>query len=690
MMAYSDLEIGLHRQDAYSYRIELRFSQPGDEADIRVGGDKLLLVQFDTNELRQHELDAEAYGLHLGKSLFGDEDMKNAFTQALSNAQTLEVPLRVRLFVGPSAPELHSLRWETLRDPRDGSSLLTSEHILFSRYLSSYDWRPVHLRPKAGLRTIVVIANPSNLTEKSGGQLAPIDVDSELARVKANLGGIVVEELASDGSATLDNLIDRLREGFDILYLVCHGTLKMREPWLWLEDDSGKTHRVAGTNFVSRLKELQQRPRLVVLASCQSAGSGEDAPSGEAGMLAALGPRLAEAGIPAVLAMQGNVSTDTVSQFMPDFFKELLRDGQIDRAMAVARGEVRGRVDWWMPVLFMRLKSGRIWYVPGFAEERRGLEKWPALLSNIRDKLCTPILGPGVTEHLLGSRREIAQRWAKTYHFPMAPHNCEDLPQVAQFLAVNQQPTFPRRELMEYLRQEMWRRYECNLPEILQGASLDELITTFGRQWCTDNLDEPHRILAELPLPIYITTNPGNLLREALICAGKEPQVELCRWNEDLVQLPSIFDRDRTYIPDERRPLIYHLFGRLEEADSLVLTEDDYFDYLIGVTSNKELIPSVVRRKLSDTALLFLGFQLDDWNFRILFRSIMAQEGGGRRKKYAHVAAQIDPEEGRILSPERAREYLEEYFQDADISIYWGSTADFTQELKRLWNGGNY
>ena len=43
---------------------------------------------------------------------------------------------------------------------------------------------------------------------------------------------------------------------------------------------------------------------------------------------------------------------------------------------------------------------------------------------------------------------------------------------------------------------------------------------------------------------------------------------------------------------------MYHLFGVHDEPDSLVLTEDDYFDYLIGVTTNKELIPIAVRQAL--------------------------------------------------------------------------------------------
>jgi hypothetical protein len=115
-----------------------------------------------------------------------------------------------------------------------------------------------------------------------------------------------------------------------------------------------------------------------------------------------------------------------------------------------------------------------------------------------------------------------------------------------------------------------------------------------------------------------------------------------------------------------------------------VLTEDDYFDFLIGVTRNQDLIPEAVRRALTDTALLFLGFQLEDWQFRVLLRSILSQQGGMRRSRYPSIAAQIEPDEERILEPNRARRYLEAYFtQDAQISLYWGSVDDFVLDLKK-------
>jgi hypothetical protein len=424
----------------------------------------------------------------------------------------------------------------------------------------------------------------------------------------------------------------------------------------------------------------------VVLASCQSAGSGDLRRSNDQGSLAALGPRLAEIGIPAVLAMQGNISMKTTEQFMPKFFAGLQEDGQIDRAMALARGTVRDRPDWWMPVLFMRLKSGRLWYTPGFADQKGKLEKWPALLRNLKPpdlatpSRVTPILGPGLTESLLGSRQKIARRWADTHHFPMSPYDQEDLPQVAQFLAVNQDDMFPRTELLEYLKQELFKHYSPQL-EANPQTGLDELMAQVGRL-CRQNPADPYRVLAELNLPIYINTNVGNLLEEALKAAGKEPVVEICRWHKDIEWLPSIYDQEPGYRPTVSRPLVYQLFGRLTEPESLVLTEDDYFDYLIGVTKNDALIPPVVRRSLVDGALLFLGFRLDDWDFRVLFRSIISREGSQRRNRYAHVAAQIDPEGGRILEPEGARRYLESYFQGTDISIYWGSAEDFIKELK--------
>ena len=232
----------------------------------------------------------------------------------------------------------------------------------------------------------MVIANPRGLDTQRVEQraLPPITVDDEWERAKIGLGSISATKLAENGEASLGRIIPALREGFDIFYLVCHGALVDGEPLLWLEDENGAIARVRGMDLVLRLKDMLRPPRLVVLASCQSAGVGGQARSDDKGALAALGPKLAEAGIPAVIAMQDSVRMDTAAKFFTVFFRELAQDGQIDRAMAVARSAVHNdQPDWSVPVLITRLKRGRIWYehdTVGTASFKR----WDSVLSGHR------------------------------------------------------------------------------------------------------------------------------------------------------------------------------------------------------------------------------------------------------------------------------------------------------------------
>jgi CHAT domain/SIR2-like domain len=681
-MAHSvDLEIGLHRRDGQTWTVELQCQRSDQDVDVRLVRDG---PSFDLDQLRRHAADVVAYGRLLTDTLFAVDDVRQQFAMARAAAASQNRPLRLRLFIGPNAPELHDVRWETLRDPDRDAPLLTDEQILFSRYLSSMDWRPVGVRPRVGLRALAVIANPSDLHtwHPDNRRLDPVDVAGELERAKAALHPVVPAELASGGRATLDELVARLhdRPGYDILYIVCHGFLARGEPQLLLETANGTAARVPGSALADRLHDLRTRPRLVVLASCQSAGHGTGLRSDDGGALAALGPRLAEAGIPAVLAMQGNITMKTMGVFVPRFFRELLLDGQIDRALAVARGAVRDQPDWSVPVLFMRLKTGRIWYSPGFSE---AFDKWPALFADIRQGRCTPILGPSLNDGLIGTREEIAWKWASIYHFPLAPHAREDLAHVAQYLATSLNYRFPRESLREYLRVELIERYE--LPEALHDASLDELVKAAGERRRAVDPAEPHAALAAMPFPLYVTSDPADLLPAALTVQGKDPQVELCRWSDDIDWPPSIYELAPDYRPEVRRPLVYHLFGHLAHPDTVALTYDDYDDFLIGVTSNRDLIPAVVRRALNDSALLFLGYRIDQVDFRVLFRTLMRQQGRGRRRRYAHVAVQIDPEESTTLEPDRARRYMQEYFGGADISIYWGSVESFVRELQRGW-----
>jgi hypothetical protein len=126
--------------------------------------------------------------------------------------------------------------------------------------------------------------------------------------------------------------------------------------------------------------------------------------------------------------------------------------------------------------------------------------------------------------------------------------------------------------------------------------------------------------------------------------------------------------------------LVYHIFGHLKLPESLVITEDDYLDYVIGVKDNWDLLPESLKGALYRTSLLFLGFRLDDWTFRAFFRILVNGPSYARLTQRSHVAVQIGPEDGRIQNVQRARKYIDDYLGDP-FSLYMGSPEEFLQEL---------
>ena len=70
---------------------------------------------------------------------------------------------------------------------------------------------------------------------------------------------------------------------------------------------------------------------------------------------------------------------------------------------------------------------------------------WDNLLRRIKDGNCTPFLGPGISAGLLPSDLEIAQAWAEEHRYPLGDN--DNLPRVAQFLAIIRDPAFPAEDI---------------------------------------------------------------------------------------------------------------------------------------------------------------------------------------------------------------------------------------------------
>ena len=147
------------------------------------------------------------------------------------------------------------------------------------------------------------------------------------------------------------------------------------------EEDTDSYEGVSDEDIVGKLAGVEEdrMPQLVFLAACDSAKRPEDAISAFVG----LGPRLVEAGVPAVVAMQDKVDMRIARDLTSSFYRELFQHGQVDRALNTARAKwfKVEEFGWAIPVLFLRLTDGRLFAepeLPSHSSERARRTNGPA------------------------------------------------------------------------------------------------------------------------------------------------------------------------------------------------------------------------------------------------------------------------------------------------------------------------
>ena len=139
-----EIEIALHAQEK-KYEVDLHFDRSDSEADTApIRGE----TGLDLEALRALSDDRTEYGKALYQDVFADPKIRSGFENGCAVAEASEMPVRARLLIDQNAPELHALCWEALRDPKNGELIVTRERLLFSRFLSADDWRPVRFRAR--------------------------------------------------------------------------------------------------------------------------------------------------------------------------------------------------------------------------------------------------------------------------------------------------------------------------------------------------------------------------------------------------------------------------------------------------------------------------------------------------------------------------------------------------------------
>ncbi len=364
MASYSELRVRLEPADSEPGSYDVLATGPSGETTgqfrlplskleleniaLRLSRGRSVVRRVDSPEL---EL-VRGLGGSLFEALFSGK-VRDLYRDSIAVAREEGRGLRVTLAL-TGAPELMHVPWEYLYDDPGFLSISTWTPVV--RYLDL----PRGRRPLAvtgPLQILAVVSGPSDVVELDAGR-EQATLEQALAELTAK-GALEIHWLQS---ATLPELQRELRKrDHHIFHFIGHGGYDsaLDDGVLLFEDEAGQSRRVTGAQLGTMLAD-ETTLRLAVLNSCEGARTSSDDPF--AGTAASLVHRE----IPAVVAMQFEITDRAAVVFGGEFYAALADGYPVDSALAEARKAIfadQNDVEWGTPVLFMRVADGRIFDV---------------------------------------------------------------------------------------------------------------------------------------------------------------------------------------------------------------------------------------------------------------------------------------------------------------------------------------
>lgn len=357
-LEYLDFDLSIEKgQDGYrAHVLNWQGAQASAPLDLKLTDDEMngYLEQLGHRRLRgagDARTASKALGGKLFDALFHD-DVRVLWKTALTFADAQGKGVRLHLRMS-DAPELADLPWELLYDAGANSFLNLSNMTPLVRFLELPN-PPRSLQLEPPLRILGVLSLPDDYLE--------LGVEREWDKLQDALkklsdAGLV--ELHRLKDATTGNLQAQLRRSeFHILHFIGHGELDSRtnEGALVFENERGRGRLVSGEMLGTLLRDARSL-RLVVLNACEGARTDRSDPFG------GVAQRLVQQTIPAVIAMQFEITDRAAREFGQEFYKALADNFPIEAALGEARKAIYGlpnETEWATPVLYSRSPDGRL------------------------------------------------------------------------------------------------------------------------------------------------------------------------------------------------------------------------------------------------------------------------------------------------------------------------------------------
>jgi hypothetical protein len=157
--------------------------------------------------------------------------------------------------------------------------------------------------------------------------------------------------------------------------------------------------------------------------------------------------------------------------------------------------------------------------------------------------------------------------------------------------------------------------------ELTQGLGRYELVDFLSKHVQENKQPSPAlEMLAALPFKIVITTNYDHLFEKALERFNKDPY----KFIYDPATPANGRTPDLNTDPTKERPMLFKMHGDLDKRSSIVITDEDYINFVQRMAEKDEVhpVPQTIRFRMLRWPTLFIGYSLRDYNLRLLFRTL--------------------------------------------------------------------
>lgn len=361
---YLDFDLSI-RKEGTQYRADI-LNSPGGEGTVaftlpfselelenlflRMGRTRKNVRGMDSPEMQA----AKQFGGKLFDTVFASY-IGTTFRTSIDQATRQDAGLRLRLRLD-DAPDLVDLPWEFLYNSALNRFLTLYNKTPLVRYIALPETpRPLKITPP--LNILVLISSPTDYP--------PLDVEAEWNKLQTALAELITRGLVTLerlDTASLDALRRKLRQGqYHVLHFIGHGGIdgQTQDGVLILEDAQQKGRLTSG-QYLANVLSNHDAMRLVVLNACEGARTTRADP------FSGVAQSLVQQGIPAVIAMQFEITDSASLVFAQEFYTALADGYPVDAALGEARGAIFAQpndLEWATPVLYSRAPDGVIFDV---------------------------------------------------------------------------------------------------------------------------------------------------------------------------------------------------------------------------------------------------------------------------------------------------------------------------------------